>query len=610
MMVRLLGILCALASLSAWADVPRPLPDRGDGFVLDLGIWDQPQWRVLEDVTDAARMGARQVLIPLMLCQEDRTASQVEWCFEHRERARELAEELKLLGVSHSYFPFLLLNDGAWRGEAEPANWAQWMASYQARLDEVMELHNKTGGAEFILGTELSRIYLAHPAEWSAALKKYRAQTTTPVLTVANWDQFDKIPFWGDSDVIGLSSYYPLSSGQGDAAGSVDQLVAGWAPWKKSLTDVAKRAGRPLYFAEVGYASVPGAASTPWDYASTMTAPPDQDLQARLFEAFGRAWAQEPTLGRFMVWGMYHPEVPADDRGYTVFDKPAQGRLSQVFHDRASGEMVLPAPPPVDVLLTLDDFPMWFVDDVGERIDAYSRYRRTLERRHVPTVAFLNAAGLTDPATDPREVEALGAWRDSGVVFANHTAHHLAIDSGADAFWRDVDQGAHLLDGYFAGWDSPSRLFRFPNGSWGSDPEAACQGLKARGYSSLPIAYFSGDHAIAPDYHPVSAATLEDRPGGGDDARKVAREFMAEASRQFGYAQARFRPYLENGPDHSALVMLMHSTRMTRDYLDATLWMLERQGARWVAATPQNLTAYTPKPGKCLPRCKEDGSCF
>ncbi|MCC7441171.1 MAG: hypothetical protein IT285_06045 [Bdellovibrionales bacterium] len=624
-----------MASASAWAahsiDVsppaaPRPLADRGDGFVLDLPAWSQPAWQVLELAADAARLGARHILIPMHLCQDSRSASRVEWCFEHREKAAALAEDLKLLGISHSYLPFLLLRDGAWRGEAEPADWAAWLSSYRARLDEILTLHNRTEGAEFILGTELSRIYLAHPDDWKRTLRDYRARTRTPVMTIANWDQWDRIRFWGESDAIGLSSYYPVGNADG---GTVEELTEGWTRWKTRLVELARREGRPLYFAELGYPSVASAAAEPWNYASG--SPADPGLQARLFEAFGRAWAAEPRLGRFTVWGMTRPVNPATDVGYGVFGKPAEAALARVIRDRiAQSPVGSPAPQPVDVLLTMDDFPMWFVNDLDERLDQYARLRRALARRGVPVVAFLNPGSLVAPSVDAREVAALREWRESDparVVFANHTALHSAIGPGSGAaeeaaFWADFEEGARLLHDYFPGWNlwagpitgSPGaqwgQLFRFPNGTWGSDSEAACRAVRARGFAPVPVSFHSGDHAIAPDYHAVSAAQLEDRPEGGAPARREQRRLIEETSRQLGHARARFRPFSAE-PHRSPLALILHSTRLTRDTLEVLLLSLERQGVRWVLPDPARLGGYAPENGgSCLPRCKSAGACF
>jgi hypothetical protein len=77
------------------------------------------------------------------------------------------------------------------------------------------------------------------------------------VTYAANWDAYERTPFWDDLDLIGVDAYFPLSS---DPDVSVGELVEAWEPVVSDLRTFAIRHDRPILFAEFGYRSVEGAA--------------------------------------------------------------------------------------------------------------------------------------------------------------------------------------------------------------------------------------------------------------------------------------------------------------------------------------------------------------
>ena len=189
------------------------------------------------------------------------------------------------------------------------------------------KLQNDT--AQFIAGSEFNDIYL-HEVYWGQTLAAVRTvlPKDLPIFVVANWDRFDQIPFVDACSYIGLSAYFPLIESP-SANTSTESLVGGWQKWRNRLVSYSRSVNRPLYFAELGYSSIVTAAATPWDYAGN--AAQDLGLQARLFEALNRAWAQTPELHRIMIWSLNPSAEPLKDRGFDVFGKPAEQAVNNLL---------------------------------------------------------------------------------------------------------------------------------------------------------------------------------------------------------------------------------------------------------------------------------------
>jgi peptidoglycan/xylan/chitin deacetylase (PgdA/CDA1 family) len=250
------------------------------------------------------------------------------------------------------------------------------------------------------------------------------------------------------------------------------------------------------------------------------------------------------------------------------------------------------------VLFTIDDLPMWYVEDEKERLAAYAVLRRALEAHHVPGIAFVNAAYVNEA-----EWPELRRWRELGIAFANHTARHTTRSSVTEReFLGDVDAGETGLRSHEM---SPAPYFRYPNLDYGAtddDRGHTCRELRGRGYFITPTSFDTRDWSWNESYHKASAETLEARPSGGVDAQAIAANALTEIN-------GRFERMPSDSP--SPLVLMIHSARFSRDYLENVLTALELRGARWVS--PDALTPtgpYGPDGTSCLPACRATGRCF
>jgi len=125
-----------------------------------------------------------------------------------------------------------------------------------------------------------------------------------PLSYDANWDEVARVPFWDALDLIGVSFFAPLSD---QPTHDPARLKAGADKALTALRDVARRAGRPVLVAELGYPPTVNAALRPWDGTTAIAA---MDPHEWLAGAYFWRWGSGPR-GR---------DDPFDPRGQPAED--------------------------------------------------------------------------------------------------------------------------------------------------------------------------------------------------------------------------------------------------------------------------------------------------
>ena len=257
-------------------------------------------------------------------------------------RVLRAARKLKL---DVALLPIVLLekpgNDD-WRGNLRPPdargrvrthkdygkpNWARWFRSYRREIVHFARLAQEGGASLFSVGSELSSTE-TQAREWKQVIRAVRDVFAGELTYSANWDHYQRVPFWKDLDYIGLSAYYELTRSK---TPTQKELNRAWVKvrdrilaWRKKR----KLTRRPLLFTELGYPSLDGCAKQPWDY--TLKTPIDLREQRQCYQAFAHAWRGRPELvGVFAYewWGKGGPK----DRGYTPRGKPALEVLRRFY---------------------------------------------------------------------------------------------------------------------------------------------------------------------------------------------------------------------------------------------------------------------------------------
>ncbi len=257
----------------------------------------------------------------------------------------------------------------------------------------------------------------------------------------------------------------------------------------------------------------------------------------------------------------------------------------------------------IPYIFTMDDLPMWFVQDPTELTTAYEIYFSTLTAHGIRPVMFLNPSGLSDET----QWDIMNGWLGAGWQLANHGAQHKPLGQvSPEEFLADTDSGLQMLDEHVPFWRATASFYRHPNSEWGADPEVSCHWLHTdRGLTILPVTTDLKDYAYATTYSQAAGPFVYDRQTPA--ARAAAEPLFAALTQQFYKMKAK-RVRL-NTPAHEPEIFIIHSTRFARDHLNEVLQWLESHGVRWVAPTAENLRAYLPHADQCRPLCKINGTC-
>ncbi|MCG8419504.1 MAG: hypothetical protein MJE77_16355, partial [Proteobacteria bacterium] len=216
------------------------------------------------------------------------------------------------------------LSPGQWRGTLRPRDTDAWWQSYERFIAHYAAIAGEKRAAAFLLGSELGSTE-AWQYRWYHLISRIERMYSGQLIYSANWDHYTQVSFWRRLDIIGVTGYFELSR---DKNATEADLKEAWLRVRSELVGFARARKKPLWITEVGYTSVDGAATRPWDYL--MAGPVDVEEQRRLYAAFVGAWDNTPTLRGVFFWNWYG-KGGADDRGYTPKGKPAEAILRRWF---------------------------------------------------------------------------------------------------------------------------------------------------------------------------------------------------------------------------------------------------------------------------------------
>jgi hypothetical protein len=209
-----------------------------------------------------------------------------------------------------------------WAGELAfgAADWRRFLSNYREAIVHWALLAEREDLDGLFVGHELASSTAADPERWRALIGDVRRLYAGTLSYCANWDEAPRIPFWDALDLIGVSFYAPLAK---EPTNDPARLRAGAAQALATLHGVARRFGRPVLVAELGYAPTVNAAVRPWDDSP---APADAALQRACFEATVSAMDPAEWLAGayFWKWGSAPLAARATGDAFDPRGKPAE----------------------------------------------------------------------------------------------------------------------------------------------------------------------------------------------------------------------------------------------------------------------------------------------
>jgi hypothetical protein len=224
-------------------------------------------------------------------------------------------------GLRVSLKPHIDLPRGGDRAGIVPADRDAWFANYRAFITHYARIAAQEHVDEFAVGTELAGVS-ADRERWLPVIAAVREAYPGPLTYAANYDEFERVAFWGLLDLIGVDAYFPLA-----AAPTTDlaELMRAWAPIRDRLARTAERYGRPVLFTEAGYRSQVGATTEP--FAFDRIGPADQREQAMAYAALLRTFTGEPWWAGVHWW--FWAELPGDEPPDDELSYSPGGKLAE-----------------------------------------------------------------------------------------------------------------------------------------------------------------------------------------------------------------------------------------------------------------------------------------
>jgi hypothetical protein len=213
------------------------------------------------------------------------------------------------------------------RAEIRPRDRAAWFTSYRRFITHYADLAAGTDAEQFAVGTELAGVS-GDRRPWTRVIAAVREHYDGPLTYAANYDEYTRIGFWKELDLIGIDAYWPLTDRPTE---NTAQLSRAWKPISEELAAFSRRQDRRILFTEAGYVSQRGSTTAP--YAWDISGRTGDAEQAAAYRALLDTFTDRPWWAG-VCWWMWDDwpdsgETPAG-LAYTPHGKPAE----QVLRER------------------------------------------------------------------------------------------------------------------------------------------------------------------------------------------------------------------------------------------------------------------------------------
>ena len=219
--------------------------------------------------------------------------------------------------------PHLWVNHNFYTGDldfATDAEWKKWESDYEKYILGFAQLAQKEKIELFCFGTELGNSVAKRPKYWSQLIHKIKKIYYGKLTYAANWDDFDKVPFWKELDYIGIDAYFPLSDATTPAVADLNEA---WQQYIKKMEKLQAKTNKKILFTEFGYRNSDQAAKEPWKENQNRI---NNLAQANGYESLFQTLTKKAWFAGGFAWKWYADEYHKEKKysvDYTPQEKPA-----------------------------------------------------------------------------------------------------------------------------------------------------------------------------------------------------------------------------------------------------------------------------------------------
>lgn len=256
-----------------------------------------------------------------------------QWFGERKEGVKQYVEKLKAQDIRIMLKPQLWVRRGEFTGFIKMNNESDWKILEQSYAQFILayaQVAQDVNADIFCIGTELESFIDERPDFWFQLIVDIKKVYKGKLTYAANWNEYDRTPFWDKLNFIGVDAYFPLSA---EKTPSLEACREGWQKHKIGLKAFSEQSKKLILFTEFGYRSVDFAAKEPWKA--------DRDMMNINFEAqsnamqslFDEIWNEDWFAGGF-VWKWFHDYEKSggeEDSQFTPQNKPVETVIKEFY---------------------------------------------------------------------------------------------------------------------------------------------------------------------------------------------------------------------------------------------------------------------------------------
>lgn len=256
-----------------------------------------------------------------------------QWFGETKRGLLQYAKEFQTKGVKVMVKPQIWVWKGEFTGNIEMDSEEKWTIleqSYSKFIFTYAKASQEINADILCIGTELEKFVKNRPKYWQKLIIEIRKIYKGKLTYAANWDEFKRVPFWGEIDFIGVDAYFPLSDKKSP---TVKELEIGWIPHKEEIIEVQKKFNKPILFTEFGYRSVDFNAVKPWE-SDRVEGSVNLQAQVNGLQAIHNQFWKEDWFAGGFVWKWFHrhDEVGGlKNNRFTPQNKPAEDLIRILY---------------------------------------------------------------------------------------------------------------------------------------------------------------------------------------------------------------------------------------------------------------------------------------
>lgn len=222
---------------------------------------------------------------------------------------------------------------GKWTGDIDcrtNTDWGKWEKEYTDYTLKFAKIAQENGVEMLCFGTELKNPIKERPAYFLNLIKQIRAVYKGQLTYAANWDDYEKVPFWKELDYIGINAYWPLSS---TLTPGVPELNAKWKPFVRDMEKFTQKHGKKVVFTEFGYLSVDRSAWKSWEVQYKLEKQAlNEQAQANAFESLFASLSEKKWWSGGFIWKWYPANMGHE--GQMPKDFTPQGKIAQTVIEK------------------------------------------------------------------------------------------------------------------------------------------------------------------------------------------------------------------------------------------------------------------------------------